>query len=279
MSKNTLVVMMADMHSGSNYALFPDHPYDLQKGNNHHATSLQQRIRQHFETTSERIAEDRKDKRVILVHNGDALDGFHHDNTDIATRQATEQMEIHQELMVEFQRRINWQAGDQLYYTVGTECHTGDNENIVAEKLNAVQTLDGMYVFQNLQLEINNFLTMFVHHGPNGGFGKNEGNALRSWLENIYIDYGKNRQPVPDLVVSGHVHTATFNDCIMREDDRYRRISGVILPSWQAKTRFAHRVSPVARNRVGTATIEIGDMMGTPTFYLMNTESTIPMRA
>ena len=116
------------MHSGNNHALFPARHWQGKNGNNHAPTSEQEAIHKQFVRFGEQIAERRKGKRVVLVHDGDAIEGTHHNNIDVCTRDTTEQANIHVELMAQFQKSIGWKAGDSLYYVAGTETHTNDVE-------------------------------------------------------------------------------------------------------------------------------------------------------
>lgn len=261
----------------SNYSLFVDRFWQGKNGNNHAPTSLQQSIRKHYEASAESINAMRVGRRVVLVHNGDAIEGHHHNNIDVASRDVNEQIDLHVEIMSDFRRRINWQRGDLLYYTIGTECHTGDAEDVIGKELNAVQADDGLYASQNLILQIEGKNIMFVHHGPGGGYGRNEGRALRGWLENIYDDRLKSGLAPLDAVYSGHTHQYTYNVHVAREGEQYRIVHGAILPSWQAKTRYAYRAAPVARNRVGVAVSVVGGAISAPVAFLMDTDATIPV--
>ena len=275
MSKDTLLVVLSDMHSGSNMALFPNRFWQGKNGVNHTPTSKQEMIWKKFGEVAANIAKERKDKRVILVHNGDAIDGVHHGSLDVATRDVGEQGELHIELMDWFQKKIKWQRGDKLYYVAGTETHTGDTEDWIAKSLNAQQSEDGSYYRNQLELLVNNRRINFVHHGPPAGKGANEGNSMRNWLRDIYFDSLKDKQPPPDMVISGHVHQPTYSTYVAREGDAFRMVHGIICPSWQMKTRYAHMAAPMARNKIGgTSTVitETGDIR-TPKFDMMETQS------
>jgi hypothetical protein len=130
-------------------------------------------------------------------------------------------------------------------------------ENYIGRETNAV--MDGeFYVFDLLKLETNGVWSWYVHHGPGGGTGTNEGNALRNWLKAIYYDALKDGTPIPDIVYTGHVHTPTYAPLGIRLPNFvYKNMHGIILPSWQMKTAYAWQAAPVSRNRIGGVVQEI----------------------
>jgi predicted phosphodiesterase len=258
--------------------LFPNRFWESVKTeHNHTPTMRQKQIYKHFEYCMEYAAQNRKGKRLVVVHNGDAIEGVHHGSTQVVTQNKGEQAEIHTELMDIFLRRVKFSRknGDRLYYVSGTETHVGDKEQGIAKDLSAEKNPDGGRIFDHLELNINGRLVWFVHHGMGRGGGPNEGNALRNWLRDVYWDCKKvNAQP-PDMVISGHTHTPTWNAYIARDENKFHMIHGVICPSWQAKTRFAYKVAPVERNEIGAAFVEVkADREITlPVILMMETKS------
>ncbi len=189
----------------------------------------------------------------------------------MATRDVDEQAQLHLELIADFQKRVDWQRGDLLYYVRGTETHTAEKEHEIAREAGA----QGECIYDHLQIDVNGALFWFVHHGPGAGKGANEGNILRNWLRDIYWDSVKDKLTSPDLVLSGHVHTPSYNSYVVNDRGKYRTIHAVILPSLQAKTRYAYKVAPVARNKIGGVIIEVsaqGDIRP-PVFFLQETHS------
>lgn len=260
------------MHSGSNYALFLPREWHGEE-TSHAPRSQQIAIRKHFEAFAAEVKKARKNKTVELIHNGDAIDGDHHHSGDVCTMYPQEQADIHVELMNEFQKRIGWQSGDKLYYTNGTPVHVGLSENYIGEKMNAIPYGD-YHSWPFLALETNGTLTWFVHHGPRKGEGANEGNGMRNWLRNIYIDALRDGTRAPDVVYTGHVHDPTYSSFVYREKMNFKAIHGVICPSWQAKTRYAWMVSPVSSNKIGGVMQEIkaDGTIALPRFSVMVTQ-------
>lgn len=275
MEKDTILVVLSDLHTGSNKALFPNRFWKGKNGNNHTPTSQQVSLFEKFQEISLKVRQARKGKRVVLVHDGDAIEGVHHNNIDVCTRDVTEQAAVHVELISHFQNKIDWQRGDKLYYVTGTETHTADKEDDMARELNAEQGDDDLYMHNHLELVVNGRPIWFVHHGPPAGKGANEGNAVRNWLRDIYWDAKKDNNQPPAMVFTGHVHTPTYSAYIANDKGVYFLMHGIICPSFQAKTRYAHMAAPVARNKIGAVWCELkadGEIK-TPIFSLMETKS------
>jgi hypothetical protein len=272
---DALIVPLSDFQTGSNYALFPNRNWAGKNGNTHFPNSKQEAIYKQFVLFCEQVKQERKGKRLVVVMNGDAIEGVHHNNVDVCTRDLNDQAKLHIELVIAFKKAVGWQRGDKLYYVRGTETHTKDIEDDISDHVGAEQFADGSYIADHLCLTINGRELWFVHEGKRAGEGANEGNALRNWLKDIYYDALKAKIKPPDVVYSGHVHQPTYQPFAGNDNMTFHLMHGVILPSWQVKTRFAYRVAPVARNRIGGVTQVItasGDIR-MPKFCVCETES------
>lgn len=273
---DTLLVVLSDMHSGGSTALFPNRFWQ-DEHQNHTPNDCQKEIYKVFEQCGEYAREHRKGKRLIVIHNGDSIDGVHHNSLQICVHNKASQAEIHEELMDIFLRKSKFdkKQGDRLFYVRGTETHVEDIETEIAKDLSAEKTPTGNYVFDHLELDINGRLLWMVHHGKGKGRGPNEGNALRNFLRDIYFDAIKSNKRPPDLVASGHTHTPTWNVYIASKLSGFHMVHGIICPSFQAKTRYAYKVAPVERNEIGAVFVEIkadGEIR-MPHFVKMETKS------
>lgn len=260
MNRDTLIVVLSDLHSGGSTALFPNRYWQSRKtDHNHTPTQKQQAMYVHFEKCMDYALRERKGRRLIVVHDGDAIEGIHNNSTQVVTQNKDEQVELHIELMDLFLRktRFSRKAGDMLYYISGTEIHTGEHEETIAQDLSAQKNPTGGHVFDHLELNVNSRILWFFHHGKKRGAGSNEGNALRNYLRDIFWDCIKQEKHPPDFAISGHTHTPAYNTYVIPYKDGFHTIHGIICPSWQEKTRFAFKVAPVERNEIGAVYIQI----------------------
>ncbi len=272
MNKDTLLVTISDPHIGSIFALTVGRIWQGKQTAEIHPTSEQVKIRKHLLKFAGEVKEARKNKRVVFVVNGDVIDGDHHHSGDVFTVDMMEMSDLAIEIIAEFQKLIGWQRGDELYITRGTDVHTKNFENYIGRELGAMMAGD-FYVHDLLKLQINGQEVWYVHHGPRLGMGANEGNALRNWLKAIYFDCIKDGQKHPDIVFTGHVHQPGYAPYETREKMVYKLMHGIITPSWQMKTRYAHMAAPVAKNKIGGVyqLITAGGMIGTPVFSVLET--------
>lgn len=273
--RDTLIVVLSDMHTGGSTALFPNHFWQ-DEHQNHTPNQKQQEIYKVFEKCMDYAKDKRKGKRLIVVHNGDSIEGVHHNSMQICVLKKDSQAELHEELMDSFLRKSKFDKNknDKLFYVRGTETHVEDKEVEIAKDLSAERSPDGNYVFDHLELDVNGKLLWFVHHGKGKGKGAAEGNALRNFLRDIYFDCNKLGKRPPDVVVSGHVHTPSYSNYVYRKGNNFHIMHGIICPSFQAKTRFAYKVAPVDVNEIGAVFIEItvsGDIR-IPNFILQDTK-------
>jgi hypothetical protein len=272
---DALIVPLSDFQTGSNYALFPDRYWEGKNGNTHSPTSRQKAIYQQFIKFTDEVRAERVGKRLVVVVNGDSIEGVHHNNMDVCTRDLNDQADLHIELINKFAELVDWQAGDLLYYVIGTETHTNNLEYDIAKEAGAQQFFDGSYATDHLCLTVNGRELWFVHQGKNAGAGANEGNALRNWLRDIYFDALKAETRPPDVIYSGHFHQPTYQTYVANSNMTFKMVHGIVAPSWQLKTRFAYKVAAVARNRIGGVTQVVttdGDIR-IPKFCVCETES------
>jgi hypothetical protein len=262
--EDTLVVNLSDFHSGGSTALFlPKFWQGVHT--NHTPTKLQKQMWRHFDKCAAKIAEMREGKRLVVVHNGDAIDGWHHSTLEVVTRSENEQIEIHCDIMDLFLIRIgfNKEKGDKLFYTLGTECHTNDGENQIGEDLGAEMNGD-LYVFNNLKININGREISYLHHGPTAGRGPNIGNAHRNWLRDKFFLSQRMNEKQTDMFVTSHVHVGNYGTFVGREDNTWHTVRGIITPSWQIPTRYGKRASKGDPSDIGLFTFVVtasGDIL------------------
>ena len=268
--KDTLVVKISDLHSGGTTSLFPNIFWQFKTETNHTPTDTQLELFAHFEKCARLISVLRKGKRLIVVHNGDAIDGVHHGTLQIVTRQKNEQIDIHVWLMKHFLKLCKFKKGDKIYYTVGTEVHTDDNEDLIGEKMGAEKDSD-KYAFNELHLDVNGKEFWFAHKGPSAGKGANQGNALYNFMRDLWLDCKTNNIRPPDDITFSHVHTPRYRTYDRLVENKIISMTGSILPSFQLKNRYAHGVAAMQSNKIGIAYCEVtksGDIIN-PNFEIM----------
>ena len=258
MNKDTILVSLSDMHSGSDRALFPN--WDVspmprvgdESPSPMRGSEKQKKIFAHFTSCASEIKKRAtKDKRLVIVNDGDAIEGIHHGTIQIMSPQIDDHVVIHTELMEYFLKQVGFsrKRGDELHYVTGTESHTAWKEGAIIKRFDH---LDAGY-HDELKLNINGRQVWYTHHGGTAGDGHSEGDGYRNWLKRIYFNNLKLGNKQPDVIFSAHVHKPIYSSYVQD----YHTIHGMILPSWQMKTRFAYRAAPFQRNDIGLNITEI----------------------
>lgn len=284
--KDTLLCVLSDMHTGGSTALFPKKFIGSgREAHLQHQNDVQREICPTWIRLMGEVKAARKDKRLIIVNLGDAIDGRHHDTTQLTLFKEKDQADAHVELMGQFMDAVQFskRSGDELYYVKGTETHVKDNENDMAKALGAVEigefnTGDGtkpLYISEILHLNINGLNNAFFHHGKSRGSGPNEGNALRNFLRDIRDEREKEGLPLIDVLWSGDTHAHTIATHERRQPNgNYHVFYGIICPSFQSKTRYAYKKVAMAINSIGGvySRISVDGAFGLPKFAVKVTQ-------
>ena len=256
---DTLLVTPADLHCGSTSGLIPPN-WNLKHGGTYHLTTPQL-IRWRLWTEAwQKVGEQRKRKKLIVVLNGDLIDGDHHGTSELVTKIEEEQIRMAIECIDTALKLAKFGKGDKLFVIEGTESHTNGGEEAIARDLDAVPALpgnsdnDGRYAHHELRLDINGRLVWIAHHALKvGGREWTKENPLMSDLRNIYFERLEAGKQVPDLVIGAHFHRYTTGQL----ERNGHTLRGVILPPMQNRTRFARRVVPNQSTRMGLCWHEI----------------------
>lgn len=249
--RDTFIVSFGDWHSGGLTALFPNYPMTFEYDKNNklpYRPSLEQSsMYKHFLGDAKKTKELSKGMKKVIVLNGDAIEGNHHNTIQIISPNPKHHVQIHIELMETFIKESGFSVknGDELHYVTGTESHTGWEEYGIQQHFEPI----GAQYHDELYLTVNGKRLWWVHQGAKPGKGVNEGNPLRNYARDAYWDCVKEKREAPHMITSSHFHKNTYDSF----SDSYRHtIHYQTLPSWQMKTKFAKKVSAFQRNDIGT---------------------------
>jgi hypothetical protein len=249
-----LIFPIADPHIGSTKGLHPNYIRDgknwvsvdehggwyYKNNENYYLNSKQKRIWNHFETGINQAAKVREAKkcRILFMVMGDAIDGDHHQTHELVTRNENEQAKTFNQLMLWTFEKIGFEYGrDKLVFIEGTESHTRDNEETIAQDLSA-EKFGKSSCIPFLEVDIQDNLFWFYHHGVHAGYSYNRGSGLYNYLKRIYTDRRMNNKRPPNFVMTADKHD--------REHQTYRHnghtLDGLVLPPFQDKTRFVNKL-------------------------------------
>lgn len=241
---NYLFVFVADTHCGSSMGLIKPDPFPLHDGGEYNPSPLQNVIWSVWEAGWSRVAQERKGKKLIIVHVGDASEGLHHQTTQIISSRIEEHEQIHIDCMdwAMQKAKFNSKNGDALYYISGTEEHAGNGsrseENIAKDLDGVVSMNENRHTWDLIRKEIYGVEFDISHHGGNlGNSIMTDTNPLYNRLKIIYSDCLDTKQTIPDVWVRAHIHR--YGHALY--EGRQKAMHGFILPCFQASTGYVYR--------------------------------------
>lgn len=252
MQKSTLFCFPADTHAGSTSGLMPPEQWQMADGGFHNPSYTQKVIWKQWEDCWDKVIETKKKNksRLVIVHLGDAIEGNHHDSTEIITNRLDEQERIHISCMDWALKatKFNSDVEDKIIYVAGTTAHTG--ESAVAEERIARQ-FDGIYPYkrgtESLDYQDGKYVwdrILFSHAGVNFNVahaGANPGNrawtkesGLQSLIKNVYFSSIESNTKIPNFWIRAHMHE--YTPAIYK--GKKGTIEGIICPAFQGRTHY-----------------------------------------
>ena len=242
-----VVVPIGDLHVGSSVALCPLHGVRLEDGGTYMPNDAQRWLWARWSDLLSRVRELRKRRcHVVLISMGEFIDGRHHETTQLLSQspeiQAAAAIDVMQPLAT---------LANELYVLRGTEAHSGKgaaSDFAIGRELGARQDPStGMHAFYHLLLDVAGVQFDAAHHiGGGGDDPRLYGSAIRRETAAMLLE-----RPETNIVLRGHVHR--FADT----GQAYPTAWGAVIPAWQLKTAFTHRVTRREYFSVGTWLIEI----------------------
>ena len=243
------LVVISDTHAACRLSLYNPHErIKLDDGGYYSPSEFQEQIWaiwRHF--WDEWVPMATRGEPYDVVHNGDVIDGVHHNSTTQISHNLNDQRRIAvAALRPEIEK---CQAmGGRYYHIRGTGAHVGQssiNENEVAEILGAIPNADGQYARYDLWKRVGDergALVHLLHHIGTTSSAAYESSAVMAELAAEYVQAARWGHEPPDFIVRSHRHR-----CIAVDLDSYKgNAAGIVTPAWQGRTPFAWRV-PGAR--------------------------------
>ena len=176
------------------------------------------------------------------IVNGDDVEGNHHKTKQIWSPDESDHMMAASEVLQEVLR-----SASDVYLTEGTEAHTKNMEHGIAKILKGqginVRSPKGLGAWPELRLEVNGTVCAADHHISTSMRSYLESSAYAISMGDMRNRYARADQRVPKFFVRSHRHQYGHFD------DGYGSL--VVLPPWQASTRFVRKVVPGAIPQCG----------------------------
>jgi hypothetical protein len=241
-----LIVTLADIHSGSTRSVLPP-KFSTTNQNEIGLNSIQEYLWECWERTQDYIKEVAANDPYVLVLNGDLVEGIHHGTKEVWSPDTRD----HVRCAIKLLKPVAAKA-KATFVIRGTECHTGTQENTVAEVLGAVanpeagDNEDGSpkdYGFDRLTLDMNGVRHVFRHHIGTSVRRTLAATQLSVNLAEEQLEAINNGEQIPQVICCAHRH----------KYGEYKDDNGLVVvsPPWQALTRFGHKVVSQARTKPG----------------------------
>ncbi|MBA4420281.1 MAG: hypothetical protein C0391_03965 [Anaerolinea sp.] len=244
----SVIIVVSDLHVGSHTGLMPADGFMLDNGavlNPSKAQKMLITFWQHF--WDEFVpAATRGCREKMVVINGDAMDGNHHDAVDLIPN-------------IKDQRRAAFQMlepirkkYDRFVMLRGTEVHGGKSEQDteeLAEKLKAVVDPDtGNYSWYQYWVECQGVLFQFAHHIGTTSSAAYETSAPMRELVSGLVESAQWGQRMPDVFVRSHRHRYIP---VRIPSAGNKDISLFITPAWQLRTPHVERIDRMRLPHIG----------------------------
>lgn len=194
-----------------------------------------------------------------VVHNGDAIDGVHHNATTQITQNLRDQAEIAKTVLEPIVAGCTAMGGT-YFHIRGTEAHVGKSgveEERLAQALGAKPNAVGQYARYDLWKRVGDALVHLLHHVGVTGSAAHEASAVNAELTAEYVEAARWHREPPDFIVRSHRHRSIAVD--LNSAKGYA--AGIVTPAWQGKTPFAWKVAGarISEPQFGGILIRHGD--------------------
>lgn len=251
------MVVISDTHVGCRLGLMHPDGAKLDSGGPVEPSLLQRRVWSMWEEFwGEWVPRVTHGEPYAVVHNGDAIDGVHHNSTTQWSHNLADQSRHARRILEDVV-----QACEGRYYHIrGTEAHVGKSgveEERLAEALKAIPNEEGQHARYELWLRVGGgALCHFLHHIGTTSSAQHETSAVNAELAAIYADSGRWGHEPPMVVARSHRHRCSE----VRLPCRSGYATVFVTACWQLKTPFAWKIAGarVTTPQIGGSLIRAG---------------------
>lgn len=255
----TNLVVISDTHSGCKLALCPS-GVKLDDGGTYNPSKFQRKLAVYWdEFWNKWVPLVTRGEPFDIVHNGDAIDGVHHNSTTQISHNIKDQLRI-AELVMKEPIAMCKSGGGSYYHIRGTEAHVGKSawyEEDLAESLGAVPNEEGQYARYDLWKRVGKSLVHLLHHIGTTSSAAHESSALNAEFTAELVEAARWHREPPDYIVRSHRHRS----CSVELETARGYAAAIVTPAWQGKTPFAWKIpgARLSEPQIGGIVIRQGD--------------------
>lgn len=250
------VIVISDTHCGDQLALCPP-KIRLAHGGFYEASRFQLAVYDFWvQFWNEWVPQVTRGEKYAVVHNGDAIEGRHHQASHQISQDKSDQQNVAYEMLAPVVEKCE----GRFYLVSGTAAHVGEaaeDEEKLAHRLGAVPDETGRRSRYEMYLQIGNCLAHFSHHIGTTGSMAYETTALTKEYNEFCAESARWGRVIPDVVVRSHRHR--HSEVRVPTAGGYGII--FVTSSWQLKTPSLFRApgGRVSTPTVGGSLIRQGD--------------------
>jgi hypothetical protein len=254
------LVIVSDTHSGCRLALCPPEGVALDDGGRYTPSEFQRKMwTMWMEFWQEWVPRTTHGEPFDMVHNGDAIDGVHHNSTTQISHNFEDQLRIAELVLAPVVAQCH-ASGGHYYQIRGTAAHVGQSsvyEEMLGKRLGAVPSPEGQYARYDLWKRVGDALVHLMHHVGVTSSSAHEASAVNAELTAEYVEAARWGHEPPDFVIRSHRHRSIAVD--MNSSKGYA--AAIVTPGWQGKTPFAWKVAGarISEPQFGGLLIRQGD--------------------
>ena len=261
------LIVISDTHCGCRLAIMPNKPFRVDGGGQYVPSNFQRKMYAWWrEFWDEWVPEVTRGEPYDVVHNGDAIDGVHHNSTTQISHNIEDQVRIAEALLAPEVEKCK-RKGGTYFHIRGTEAHvgkSGENEERLARNLGAKPNEEGQYARFELWKRVGQPakrvpapLVHLLHHIGTTSSAAHESSAVNAELTASYVEAARWRREPPDYIVRSHRHRSIAVD--LNSANGYA--AGIVTPAWQGKTPFVFKVpgARISEPQIGGLAIRQGD--------------------
>lgn len=232
------IIVISDTHMGCQLALMPP-TFRLDSGVIVQQSPLQKKIwKMWTEFWTDWVPKATKGEDYIIVHNGDAVDGVHHNSVTQVTHNVKDQIKMARDVLWPVVMKPKCKG---YYHIRGTEAHvgkSGQSEEGLASALGAIPDDNGNHARWELYLKMGKFLIHFTHHIGTTSSSAYESTAVYKEYIEACVEAGRWGHPRPDMLIRSHRHRG-FETKVKTDSG-----NGIahVTAAWQLKTPFVFKL-------------------------------------
>lgn len=232
------LVVISDTHIGDGLALCPPRCV-LDDGGEYRQSELQRELWRRWNHFWNKFVPDATHGEPFsVVHNGDAIDGSHHNATTQITQNLTTQADIAYDVL----KPVVARCDGRYYHIRGTEAHVGKSgreEEALARRLGAVPNKQGQHARYELRIRIGGGMVHLLHHIGTTSSSAHEASAINAEIAASFVEAARWNYDAPHVVVRSHRHRYME----VRFATARGLATSVVTPGWQCKTPFVWKIA------------------------------------